>query len=222
VYPIRALPTGHDPVEVEAAAHAAFEAYTSSLNDARRFLLQRYTLTDVALKVVGVGSVGTRCLILLFEGRSPDDVFFLQAKEAGPSVLEEFLEPSPYDNHGQRIVEGQRLSQAQSDIFLGWTLGEIEQRHYYIRQLRDWKGSVEIEGGTPRQLGFYANLCGRTLARVHARTGDATAIAAYLGGGRRFTSAIGNFCETYAAQNLADFGAFEAAIESGRLETPPA
>lgn len=222
LYPIRALPAGHDPVDVEAAAHAAFEAYTSSLNDARRFLLARYTLIDVALKVVGVGSVGTRCLILLFEGRSPDDVFFLQAKEAQASVLEEFLEPSPYDNHGRRIVEGQRLSQAQSDIFLGWTLGEIEQRHFYIRQLRDWKGSVEIEGATPRQLGFYANLCGRTLARAHARTGDPTAIAAYLGGGRRFTTAIGRFCRAYAAQNLADFEAFEAAIESGRLEVPSA
>ena len=179
-------------------------------------------LVDVALKVVGVGSVGTRCLILLFEGRSPDDVFFLQAKEAQASVLEEFLEPSPYDNHGQRIVEGQRLSQAQSDIFLGWTTGELEQRHYYIRQLRDWKGSVEVEGATARQLSFYAKLCGTTLARAHARTGDAAAIAAYLGGGRQFSSAIAAFCEAYAAQNLADFRAFENAIDSGRLEIPSA
>ncbi len=217
VHPIRSLPAGYDPIEVEATAHAAVDAYLSTLNDARRFLLARYTLIDVALKVVGVGSVGTRCLILLFEGRSSDDVFFLQAKEAQASVLEEFLEPSPYDNHGQRIVEGQRLSQAQSDVFLGWTTGELEQRHYYIRQLRDWKGSVEIEGATPRQLGFYAELCGRTLARAHARTGDPAAIAAYLGGGRRFSSAITTFCEAYAAQNLADFHAFEAAIDAGRL-----
>lgn len=222
VYPIRSLPDGYDPTEVEATARAAIDSYLSTLNDARRFLLARYRLVDVALKVVGVGSVGTRCLILLFEGRSPDDVFFLQAKEAQASVLEEFLEPSPYDNHGQRIVEGQRLSQAQSDIFLGWTTGELEQRHYYIRQLRDWKGSVEVEGATPRQLSFYAKLCGTTLARAHARTGDAAAIAAYLGGGRRFASAIAAFCEAYAAQNLADFRAFEDAIDSGRLEIPSA
>ncbi len=222
VYPIRSLPAGYDPIEVEATARVAIDSYLSTLNDARRSLLARYTLVDVALKVVGVGSVGTRCLILLFEGRSPDDVFFLQAKEAQASVLEEFLEPSPYDNHGQRIVEGQRLSQAQSDIFLGWTTGELEQRHYYIRQLRDWKGSVEVEGATPRQLSFYAKLCGTTLARAHARTGDAAAIAAYLGGGRRFASAIAAFCEAYAAQNLADFRAFEDAIDSGRLEIPSA
>jgi uncharacterized protein (DUF2252 family) len=220
--PIRSLPVGFDADEVEAAAHAALDSYKSTLNDARRFLLDRYRLVDIAFKVVGVGSVGTRCLILLLEGRGSDDVFFLQAKEAQASVLEPFLQPSPYDNHGQRIVEGQRLSQAQSDIFLGWTVGRIENRHFYIRQLRDWKGSVEIEGATPRQLGFYADLCGRTLARAHARTGDPAAIAAYIGGGKRFTRSIGTFCEAYAAQNLADFESFRAAIQSGRLEVPDA
>ena len=217
LFPLRALPPEYDPAAVEGAAHAALDAYGSTLNDARRFLLDRYRIVDVGVKVVGVGSVGTRCLIFLLEGKDDDDLFFLQAKEAQASVLEEFLEPSPYDNHGQRIVEGQRLVQAQSDIFLGWTTGRIDQRDFYIRQLRDWKGSVEIEGGTPRQLAFYADLCGRTLARGHARTGDAAAITAYIGGGKKLARAFGAFSEAYAAQNLADFTQFEEAIRSGRL-----
>ncbi len=217
LFPLRALPPEYDADAIEAEAHAALEAYKSTLNDARRFLLDRYSIVDVGVKVVGVGSVGTRCLIFLLRGKDDDDMFFLQAKEAQPSVLEEFLEPSPYTNHGQRIVEGQRLAQAQSDIFLGWTEGRIEGHHFYVRQLRDWKGSVDIEGSTPRQLAFYADVCGRTLARGHARTGDAAAIAAYIGSGKQFTRAIGAFSEAYAAQNLEDYGQFQAAIESGRL-----
>jgi uncharacterized protein (DUF2252 family) len=217
LFPIRALPSGFDAVAVEEAARLALEQYKATLNDARRFLLDRYTVVDVGVKVVGVGSVGTRCFIFLLEGLDPDDIFFLQAKEAQRSVLEEFLEPSPYDNDGRRVVEGQRLAQAQSDIFLGWAEGSIEHRHYYVRQLRDWKGSVEIEGATPRQLAFYADLCGRTLARGHARSGDPAAIAAYIGGSKQFEKAIRAFSETYAAQNLADFECFQSAIESGRL-----
>jgi uncharacterized protein (DUF2252 family) len=217
LFPLRALPAEYDATAVEAEAHAAIDTYKRTLNDARRFLLDQYTIVDVGVKVVGVGSVGTRCLIVLLQGRDDTDMFFLQAKEAQASVLEEFLEPSPYTNHGQRIVEGQRLAQAQSDIFLGWTEGRIEHRDFYVRQLRDWKGSVEIEGATPRQLAFYADLCGRTLARGHARTGDAAAISAYIGGGKKLARAVGAFSEAYATQNLDDYEQFQAAIESGRL-----
>ena len=218
VFPLRNLPQGYDVDAVEAAAHEAFENYKATLDDARHRLLDRYSLVDIGIKVVGVGSVGTRCLILLFKGRDESDPLFLQAKEAGPSVLEESLEPSPYLNHGQRIVEGQRLVQAESDIFLGWTEGKIEGRHFYIRQLRDWKGSVEIDGATPNQLRFYADLCGRILARGHARSGDSTAIRAYCGGSDRLDRAVTEFAEAYAAQNLEDFGRFRSAIDSGRLE----
>ena len=140
-------------------------------------LLDRYTPLDAALKVVGVGSVGTVCLVMLLEERDRDDPLFLQIKEASNSVLEEFLTPSAYPNRGRRVVEGQRLIQAQSDIFLGWTEGTIEHRHFYVRQLRDWKGSVDVENATPDNLRFYAQVCGMTLARGHARSGDAVAIA---------------------------------------------
>ena len=171
LFSLRDLPAEYDGPTLETVTYRAFESYRATLNDDRRHLLDRYTPIDVGIKVVGVGSVGTRCLIILLQGRDPDDPLFLQAKEANPSVLEEHLEPSPYDNQGRRVVEGQRMIQAQSDLFLGWTQGE-EGRQFYIRQLRDWKGSVEIEGATPNQLRFYAGLCGRTLARGHARSGD--------------------------------------------------
>jgi uncharacterized protein (DUF2252 family) len=215
---MRDLPQGYDVDAVEGAAHEAFENYKATLDDARHRLIDRYRLLDIGMKVVGVGSAGTRCLILLLEGRDERDALFLQAKEAGPSVLETSLGPSPYPNHGQRIVEGQRLVQAESDIFLGWTEGKIEGRHFYIRQLRDWKGSVEIEGGTPDQLRFYADLCGRILARGHARSGDAVAIRAYCGGSDRLDRAVTDFAEGYTGQNLDDFGRFREAIDSGRLE----
>ena len=147
------------------------------------------------------------------------DPLILQAKEAEASVLEEHLGTSPYDNHGRRVVEGQRLAQAQSDIFLGWTraLGP-DKRHFYLRQLRDWKGSVEIEGATANQLRFYAGLCGQTLARGHARSGDAEAISAYMGRGDRLDRAVTAFSEVYAAHNLDDYERFTAAIDEGRLE----
>jgi uncharacterized protein (DUF2252 family) len=219
LFPLRDLPDEADPPMVEAGATAAFEAYKLTLDDHLHCLLDRYTLVDIGVKVVGVGSVGTRCLVLLLEGRDDQDPLFLQAKEASASVLEEHLGQSRYDNHGRRVVEGQRLMQAQSDIFLGWTEGaQLGGRHFYIRQLRDWKGSVEVEGSTPNQLTFYAGLCGLTLARGHARSGDAAAIRGYTGRSAALDTAITAFAESYAAQNLEDFHRFEAAIASGRLE----
>ncbi len=218
LYPLRNVPFEYGPDEMEGAALEALEAYKATLNDDRHWLLDRYRVVDVGLKVVGVGSVGTRCIILLLEGRDEDDSFFLQAKEAQASVLAPHLGASPYENHGRRIVEGQRLAQAQSDIFLGWTEGRIEHHHFYVRQLRDWKGSIEVEELTPEQLTFYADFCGRTLARGHARSGDPVAISSYLGKSHTFGRAIAAFAAAYADQNLEDFHRFEAAIDSGRLE----
>ncbi|MEP7193016.1 MAG: DUF2252 family protein [Actinomycetota bacterium] len=215
--PLRELPDEASPAALEEVVRVGFEQYKETLPGNRRVLLERFTPVDMALKVVGVGSVGTRCFIMLLEGRDNEDPLFLQIKEAGPSVLEEHLGASVYPNSGQRVVEGQQLAQAQSDIFLGWTEGR-ESRQFYVRQLRDWKGSVETEGATPNQLEFYARLCGRTLARGHARSGDAASISAYLGKGDAFDRAVTDFSEAYAQQNLLDFGEFVAAIEDGRLE----
>ena len=175
----------------------------------------------MARKVVGVGSVGTRAWIVLLRGRDDADPLFLQAKEAQASVLERFLEPCEYDNQGERVVRGQRLMQGSSDIFLGWQRvrgeGGIE-RDFYMRQLRDWKGSVDAEKAVPRGTLLYARICGETLARAHARSGDRVEIAAYLGKSTAFDEAIADFAEAYADQNDADYAAFLAAIESGRLE----
>ena len=222
--PLRELPDEASPAVLEEVVRVGFEQYKATLPENRRTLLERFTPIDIALKVVGVGSVGTRCFVMLLEGRDRDDPLFLQIKEAGPSVLEEFLGGSAYPNSGQRVVEGQQLVQAQSDIFLGWTGGR-QSRQFYVRQLRDWKGSVETEEATANQVEFYARLCGRTLARGHARSGDAASIAAYLGNGDAFDRAVTDFSEAYAEQNLRDFNAFVAAIDDGRLpcaepETP--
>ncbi len=219
--PLRDLPADQDPHGTEQVALAAFEDYKPTLDDSRRRLLDRYRVVDVAFKVVGVGSVGTRCLVLLLTGRDSEDPLFLQAKEATASVLEDHLPASRYPNHGQRVVEGQRLVQAQSDIFLGWTQGRREGRHFYLRQLRDWKGSVAVERATPDQLRFYAGLCGLTLARGHARSGDAEAIRAYAGKGSTLDRAITAFAEAYAVQNLEDHERFCQAIADGRLEAAP-
>jgi uncharacterized protein (DUF2252 family) len=216
--PLRDMPVEYNPPALEEAAYAGFEAYKESISDDRRTILDRFTPVDVGIKVVGVGSVGTRCLILLLEGRDREDPLFLQIKEAGTSVLEEFLTPSEYDNSGRRVVEGQRLVQAQSDIFLGWTQGGLQDLQFYVRQLRDWKGSVETEATGPDQMRLYAQLCGMTLARGHARSGDAVAIASYLGKGDSFDRAIAEFAESYAAQNQADYEEFIGAIGDGRLE----
>ncbi len=210
------LPPSAFPDDLEEAAEEALATYTASLADNRRWLAERYTSVDFALKVVGVGSVGTRCLIALLEGRDEHDPLILQAKEANASVLEEHLGPSRYDHHGRRVVEGQRMIQAESDIFIGWTTSRYG-RDYYVRQLRDWKGTAPVNGVTASLLGFYADLCGRTLARGHARSGDPIAIAAYLGAGDSIDRAITAFAESYAAQVVEDHAAFDAAIRDGRL-----
>jgi uncharacterized protein (DUF2252 family) len=218
--PLRTLGPDVLPPDVDQVVRDAFLSYKASLPDDRRRLLDHFRPVDVAMKVVGVGSVGTRCLILLLEGRDREDPLFLQIKEATPSVLEEHLPPSGYDNHGRRVVEGQRLMQAVSDICLGWTHG-AGGRDYYVRQLRDWKGSVDLEGVAVDFFDHYARLCGWTLARAHARTGDAVAIASYLGTSSAFDKAIGVFSQAYAHQNEADHRAFVAAIDAGRLEATP-
>jgi len=218
LFPMRELPSEYDAPKLEKAVHEGFERYKATISDDRRTLLERFTPIDVGIKVVGVGSVGTRCLIMLLEGRDRKDPLFLQVKEAAPSVLEAHLGPSEYNTHGRRVVEGQRLTQAQSDIFLGWAEAGPEDRHFYFRQLRDWKGSVDVSVGTAKQAGFYAQICGMTLARGHARSGDPVAISAYLGKGDTFDRAITDFSEAYAAQNDRDYEAFVQAIDDGRLE----
>jgi len=175
---------------------------------------------EVARKVVGVGSVGTRAYIVLMLGRDDADPLFLQAKEAEASVLERFAGKSSYTNHGQRVVAGQRLMQATSDIFLGWDRVEGfdgERRDFYFRQFRDWKGSVEVEGLRPKGLAIYAGLCGWTLARAHARSGDRIALATYLGKSDAFDRAVGEFSVAYADQNERDHAAMLEAVKSGRL-----
>jgi uncharacterized protein (DUF2252 family) len=195
-------------------------SYRRTLSSDRRHLLEQYRLVDMARKVVGVGSVGARAWILLMEGVDGEDPLFLQAKEAQASVLEAFVGTSAYTNHGQRVVAGQHLMQAASDIFLGWQRTEgIDgvRRDYYVRQLRDWKGSIEIGATTPKGLGVYARMCGWTLARSHARSGDRVAISAYLGGKDTFDQAIADFAVTYAEQNDKDYAALEAAAAAGTI-----
>jgi uncharacterized protein (DUF2252 family) len=204
---------------VEQRLRTLLDVYAESLPPERRVLLDRYRLVDMARKVVGVGSVGTRgwMLLLLDGGGNP---LFLQVKEAGPSVLEAFVGGSEYDNCGQRVVVGQRLMQAVSDIFLGWVraVGLDGQPHdYYVRQLRDWKGSAEVESMAPAGMQAYGEVCGWTLARAHARSGDRVAVSAYLGGGPSFDEAICEFAEAYADQNERDHRRLLDAIRSGRI-----
>lgn len=200
---------------------AVFEAYRSTLSDEVDSLVSRFELVDVALKVVGVGSVGTRCFVALLIGRDNNDPLLLQVKEAGPSVLEEQLGPSPYEHSGQRVVEGQRLMQAFGDVLLGWSENPAAGRYFYWRQLKDMKGSAAIESMDRRRLVRYGGVCGWTLARAHARAGDPVAIAAYLGKSATFSRAIGSFAERYADQAEQDFGAFKQAVASGALESMP-
>ena len=195
-----------------------FEDYRATMAESRREFLERYRFADFALKVVGVGSVGTRCLMLVLEGRDHDDPLILQAKEATASVLEEFAGGSGHANHGERVVVGQRLMQATPDIFLGWTRGP-GGRDFYLRQLWDMKGSVDTAALQPEGLGFYGGICAWALARAHARTGDSVAISAYLGSGDVFDSAVADFAEAYADQNERDHAAYVAAIKSGRVST---
>jgi uncharacterized protein (DUF2252 family) len=194
--------------------------YRQSLATDRRHLLEKYRFSQMARKVVGVGSVGTRAWVILLQGASPDDVLFLQAKEAEASVLERFTRRSVYGNHGARVVAGQRLMQASSDIFLGWQRADGVDgltHDYYVRQLQDWKGSVDIETILPPGLEAYGRLCALTLARAHARSGDRVAMAAYLGNSDTFEKALAKFAESYADQNERDYEAFAAACKSGRI-----
>ena len=209
---------GYSADEVEEAIHQQFRAYRATLQEDRRHLLERFEIVDLARKVVGVGSVGTRAFIVLLQGRDENDPLFLQVKEATASVLEDHLPKSRFKEPGERVVQGQRLMQAASDIYLGWTKGVEANRHLYWRQLRDMKGSALVEMMTPVVLGFYAGICGWTLARAHARSGDAVALAAYLGKSDKFDGSITDFSERYADQNERDYVAFENAIRSGRLE----
>jgi uncharacterized protein (DUF2252 family) len=195
--------------------------YRRSLQSDRRHLLEQFTLVQVARKVVGVGSVGTRAWIVLMDAGDGNEPLFLQAKEAQPSVLADYCGRSQYGNQGERVVAGQHLQQAQSDIFLGWTRitgPDGIDRDFYVRQLRDWKFSVPIEVMLPPGMTLYAQLCGWTLARAHARSGDRIALAAYLGGSAKFDEAIADFAETYADQNERDYAAFQAAVKDGQAE----
>jgi uncharacterized protein (DUF2252 family) len=210
-----------DESETRAQLNGVLGAYRATLEPERRALLDRYRMMDIAHKVVGVGSVGTRCWMILLLGKGDHDPLFLQAKEAGPSVLEEFAARSRYGNAGRRVVVGQRLMQTVSDIFLGWvrvTGFDDRTRDFYVRQLRDWKGSADVESMSPDMLSTYGRLCAWTLARAHARTGDDIAIAAYLGSSDAFDRAIGEFATAYADQNERDHAALREAIEAGRVE----
>jgi uncharacterized protein (DUF2252 family) len=214
------LSAGGGGEEVTGQLDAIFEQYCRSLPDDRRRLLASFRRVDIARKVVGVGSVGTRCWVLLLVGRTGRDPLFLQFKEAEPSVLESFVGRSEYPNHGQRVVEGQRLMQAASDILLGWVrVKGLDQktRDFYGRQLWDWKGSANLELMGPREMGFYGEMCGWMLARAHARSGDRFGIAGYLGSGDTFDRALAEFSEAYADQSEADYRVLLEAARTKRV-----
>jgi len=220
IVPLRDLTAtfGLSPDDIMPAIHERFGAYRATLPADRRHLLERFQIVDAARKVVGVGSVGTRAFIVLLQGRDEHDPLFLQVKEATASVLEACLPKSRFRQHGERVVQGQLLMQAASDIYLGWTKGLDRRRNFYWRQLRDMKGSALVEAMTPPALTFYAGICGWTLARAHARSGDPIAIAEYLGGTEEFDRSITDFSEHYANQNEQDYQQFLKAIKSGRLQ----
>jgi len=215
------LPSQMDQETFTAQIKDLLAKYQRTLETDRRYLLEQYEFADMARKVVGVGSVGTRCWIVLMLGRDESDPLFLQIKEADKSVLAEFVGASKYTNMGQRVVAGQRLMQASSDIFLGWQRIEAgldgQQRDFYVRQLRDWKYSIVIEALLPRGLRVYGEICGWSLARAHARSGDRIAIAAYLGSADVFDQAITRFAAAYADQNERDHQALVDAVTSGRI-----
>ena len=221
IVPARQLATGDEFERLFGVLQGVLRGYRETLEFDRRVLLEQFELTDLAHKVVGVGSVGTRAWIGLYLGRDGQDPLFLQVKEADASVLEEILGPSEFSNHGERVVVGQRLMQATSDIFLGWLHIDAgldgKPRDFYGRQLKDWKGSAEIEQMVPKAMAAYGKLCGWTLARAHARSGDRIAIAAYLGNGDSFDRAILGFSQAYADQNDRDYQELAAAVKSGRI-----
>ena len=220
IVPIKELLKHEQHQAMDEALRTLIRSYRSTLSGDRRHLLERFRYVDAARKVVGVGSVGTRAWIMLMLGRDDDDPLFLQFKEAEASVLEPFLGDSGYEQHGQRVVEGQRLMQAAGDIMLGWVrTSDVDgvERDYYVRQLWDAKGSALVEQMNPSALGYYAQVCGRTLARAHARAGDCVAIAAYLGRSDSFDRALAGFSELYADQNERDYAEVLKAVESGRI-----
>jgi uncharacterized protein (DUF2252 family) len=219
------VPSEAARADMEGELTGLIAKYQRTLETDRRYLLQQFEFCDMARKVVGVGSVGTRCWIVLMLGRDETDPLFLQVKEAEASVLSRFVGASKYANQGQRVVAGQRLMQAASDIFLGWQRIEAgldgQGRDFYVRQLRDWKFSIEIAELRPEGLQLYAALCGWTLARAHARSGDRIAIATYLGGSDVFDKAIAKFATAYADQNERDYQELLDAVKSGRITAEP-
>ncbi len=221
IVPIDQLAEGREREEMFEALRQLMRGYRETLEFDRRVLLEEFELTDFARKVVGVGSVGTRAWIALLVGRDGQDPLFLQMKEAEASVMEDFLGPSEFENHGERVVTGQRLMQASSDIFLGWLHVESgfdgQERDFYGRQLKDWKGSAETEQMVPQGMAAYGKLCGWTLARAHARSGDRIAIASYLGTSDSFDRAILQFSEAYAEQNERDYSKLAKAVKSGKI-----
>jgi uncharacterized protein (DUF2252 family) len=219
--PIEELVSEAEGAEMTNRMHELLHSYSHTLQSDRRHLLDQFRFVSIARKVVGVGSVGTRAWVLLLVGSDGTDPLLLQAKEAQASVLEEFVGKSQYANQGERVVAGQHLMQASSDIFLGWervTGIDDVRRDFYIRQLRDWKGSADTDQMVPRGMAIYGRLCGWTLARAHARSGDRIAIATYLGSGRSFDNAIASFAETYADQNERDYDALAKAAAEGRIK----
>ncbi|HEY2195767.1 MAG TPA: DUF2252 domain-containing protein [Actinomycetospora sp.] len=230
IVPVRDLAAGAADLDaLEQQLREVLLTYRGTLEPERRVLLDQFRLVDTARKVVGVGSVGTREWMLLLlgdDGEDDVDPLFLQAKEAGPSVLEEFVGASEFENSGQRVVVGQRLMQAVSDIFLGWVRvdgPDGRTRDFHLRQLRDWKGSAQVETMIPETMQAYGEVCGWTLARAHARSGDRIAVAAYLGSNEAFDVAVRAFASSYADQNERDHQQLVGAIASGRIlaETPP-
>jgi uncharacterized protein (DUF2252 family) len=221
VVPLEELVDAEQAERIASVMHDVLRRARASLPDDRRRLLEEYRFAHIARKVVGVGSVGTRAWVILMLGRDDDDVLMLQAKEAQASVLERFTSRSVYRNHGRRVVEGQRRMQATSDIFLSWTRVESgldgKVHDYYVRQLRDWKGSWDPATMNPLAMGLYGRMCAWTLARAHARTGDRIAISSYLGAGDAFDRAIVEFSSLYADQNERDHAALARAVEDGRV-----
>ncbi len=224
IVPLEDLLPDAEAERLDAWVHSLIDRYRSSLQGSRRHLLDRYRYVHAARKVVGVGSVGMRAWVVLMVGRDDDDVLFLQCKQAEPSVLETFAGRSRYSNMGRRVAEGQWLIQAASDVFLGWLRTKAldgQTYDFYVRQLWDWKGKPDFDTMLASNFQVFAGLCGRALARSHSRSGDAIAIASYLGRAETFERAIGNFADAYADQNERDYEALLSAVRAGRLDAEP-